>query len=185
LTFLIDPRSIAPHVQPATYTRGLQLYLTQGVLDHQLLPASAHVWQVDGAVRGSEPQPYDTSVQLEVAENGQIVVFDGSCSCPVGGVCKHAVALALKAAYATVMKGTAAAPTAPAPWPRVAALPAPPPPPAVPRAVTEMRKWLDLFDPEPPAVSGRQASAASGAACCCAATWPPSALRRSDCARWA
>jgi superfamily II DNA or RNA helicase len=157
LTFLIDPRSIAPHVQPATYTRGLQLYLTQGVLDHQLLPASAHAWQVDGTVRGSEPQPYDTSVQFEVAENGRIVVFDGSCSCPVGVACKHAVALALKAAYATLTKGTAAAPTAPTLQPHVAP---PPPPPAVPRAVTEMRKWLDLFDPEPPVVSGRQASAA-------------------------
>ncbi len=147
MSVLIDPQSIASHFPPATYTRGLQVYLNQGVLEHQLHAASAHSWQVEGVVRGSAREPYETSLALEIGENGVVVGFDGTCSCPVGASCKHAVALALKAAYAA---GAARRPTVS----EAAASTVPvstPPPPAPPRAVQDMRQWLDLFDAAPAA----------------------------------
>ena len=79
MPLLIDPQSIAPHVPPATYTRGLQIYLNQGVLEHELHAANAREWHVDGVVRGSEPRPYDTSLVMEVADNGTVTGFEASC----------------------------------------------------------------------------------------------------------
>ena len=141
MDLLIDPQSIAPHLPAATYARGLQVYLNQGVLEHQLRAESALRWQVDGMVRGNEREPYDTSLVMELGDDGRVLRFDASCSCPVGQRCKHAVALALKAAYAA---GAVRRPAA-ADARRTPAAPAP----AAPRAAADMDAWLDLFDTVP------------------------------------
>ncbi|GHC73505.1 hypothetical protein GCM10007320_10220 [Pseudorhodoferax aquiterrae] len=143
MDLLIDPQSIAPHLPAATYARGLQVYLNQGVLEHQLRAESAQHWQVDGTVRGSEREPYDTSLVMELGDGGRVARFAASCSCPVGHNCKHAVALALKAAYAAGAVRRPATPDA-----RPAAT-APAPVAAAARAQADMRAWLDLFDDAP------------------------------------
>ena len=51
--------------------------------------------RLDGVVQGTAPQPYTTSVRLIRSANGRLASFEGSCSCPVGYDCKHAVALVL------------------------------------------------------------------------------------------
>ena len=145
----IDPQSIAPHLSPATYARGLQVYLNQGVLEHQLQAESALLWRVDGVVRGSDRAPYETSLAMELDSAGRVVDFDAHCSCPVGRNCKHAVALSLKAAYAA---GAVRRPATPD------ARPAPPPVSAVPRATATMDAWLDLFDSAPAVTAARAAS---------------------------
>ncbi|PZP98585.1 MAG: helicase SNF2 [Variovorax paradoxus] len=146
---LIDPQSIAPHLPAATYARGLQVYLNQGVLEHQLRAESAQRWQVDGVVRGSEREPYDTSLVMELGDDGQVLRFDASCSCPVAQRCKHAVALALKAAYAAGAVRRPAMPTA---------RPVVPSAPAAPRAEAAMHAWLDLFDTAPVDSAARAAA---------------------------
>lgn len=144
--FLLDPQSLLARVSPATYARALEVYRKQCVLDYALSAASSSEWHIDGEVRGSEREPYETSVDLEVDGQGRITVFAGECSCPVGHNCKHAVALTLKAAYKTGGVQQQTAPTAAPPSPAQ----------MLARAQGQVSQWLDLFGaadaaPAPPA----------------------------------
>jgi SNF2-related domain/Helicase conserved C-terminal domain/SWIM zinc finger len=98
-TLLLRPESLAKQVAAATFGRGMEVYLSQKVLDCTLSPASSSEWNIEGRVQGSGREVYDTSVTLEVSAAGKVEFFSGSCTCPVGYDCKHSVALALKAAY--------------------------------------------------------------------------------------
>lgn len=62
-------------------------------------------WALAGEVQGSLPHPYEVSVQLVLAPNGQVKQWSGDCSCPVGADCKHAVALTLEAAHRDPAQG--------------------------------------------------------------------------------
>lgn len=55
------------------------------------------VWRIGGEVQGTQYEPYELSVELVLAPNGQVRSWSGECTCPVGENCKHAVALTLKA----------------------------------------------------------------------------------------
>ena len=96
---LLRPESLATQVSAATFARGMEVYLSQKVLDFSANPASSSEWAIEGQVQGSRREMYDTSVTLEVSSVGKVEFFSGSCTCPVGYDCKHSVALALKAAY--------------------------------------------------------------------------------------
>ncbi|MBN8749464.1 RNA polymerase-associated protein RapA [Xylophilus ampelinus] len=145
MAFVLDVASLGACVSAATFERALDIYRRQGVLDYRLAAASASEWHIDGEVRGSERDPYESSVRLELAPDGRVLDFYSDCSCPVGQDCKHTVALALKAAYkAGAVRGSTASPTA--------SRPAPPAPQAV------LAQWLDLFDPVPPAPADRGGS---------------------------
>ena len=98
-TLLLRPESLAKQVSNATFARAMEVYLSQKVLDYTLSPASSSEWAVEGQVQGSGRDTYDTSATLEVAPDGNVLFFSGSCTCRVGYDCKHSVALALKAAY--------------------------------------------------------------------------------------
>jgi hypothetical protein len=98
-TLLLRRESLANHVASATFARGMEVYLSQKVLDCSLSHASHSEWNVEGQVQGSGREVYDTSITLEVSSAGTVDFFSASCTCPVGYDCKHAVALALKAAY--------------------------------------------------------------------------------------
>ena len=98
-TLLLRPESLAKQVAAATFSRGMEVYLSQKVLDYSLMPASSSEWNIEGRVQGSGREVYETSVTLEVAPDGKVQFFEGSCTCPVSYDCKHSVALALKAAY--------------------------------------------------------------------------------------
>ncbi|MFY3386642.1 SNF2-related protein [Paracidovorax sp. MALMAid1276] len=55
-------------------------------------------WRIRGAVQGTQPRPYAVTVALALAPNGQVVDWQGDCTCPVEIDCKHAVALTAKVA---------------------------------------------------------------------------------------
>jgi superfamily II DNA or RNA helicase len=57
-------------------------------------------WRLIGDVQGSLRTPYQLAVSLHLMPDGQTVDrWSSRCTCPVGGQCKHAVALLIKAAY--------------------------------------------------------------------------------------
>jgi uncharacterized Zn finger protein len=92
-----NPRSLEKQCDPATWQRALALFRTQAVLDLDIETEGGH-WLLLGEVQGTQSEPYETSVEL-VLDDGQVQHWGGRCSCPVGRNCKHAAALALKAAY--------------------------------------------------------------------------------------
>ncbi len=98
-TLLLRPESLAKQVASAAFARGMEVYLSQKVLDCNLSHANHSEWNIEGRVQGSGREVYDTSVTLEMSAAGKVEFFSGSCTCPVGYDCKHSVALALKAAY--------------------------------------------------------------------------------------
>ena len=90
-------------IDPGTLARGLQLYRGQKVQTLELAPApdgAPDHWRLIGDVQGSLRMPYQLVVSLHLMSDGQTVDrWSSRCSCPVGGRCKHAVALLIKAAY--------------------------------------------------------------------------------------
>jgi len=98
--------SLTTQVDPPTFARGLQLHLGQKVRQLEVKPArsgAAGFWELTGKVQGTEPAPYQLSVDLQLLPNPQgglsVGLWHSDCSCPVGSECKHAVALLVKAAY--------------------------------------------------------------------------------------
>ena len=96
---------------------------------------------IGGDVEGSSAKPYRTSLTL-VDDSGQWTVESDECSCPLGGSCKHAVALLLafvaRSAARLAPAPTAGRPPSTARPPRPS--PSPPPPPAPP--TTPWDQWF-------------------------------------------
>ena len=92
-----NPRSLEKQCDPATWQRALALFRQQAVLDLDIEPEGSH-WRLLGEVQGTQREPYETAVEL-VLHDDSVAHWVGDCSCPVGHNCKHAMALALKAAY--------------------------------------------------------------------------------------
>ena len=97
--FFLIPSSIKNKIPSVIYERGMSVYITQQVLDYDVLYASASEWKIQGHVQGTERNPYWVTVTAEVSAAGSLTFFEGDCTCPVGRNCKHAVAITLKAAY--------------------------------------------------------------------------------------
>jgi superfamily II DNA or RNA helicase len=79
-------------VGTATFQRGAE-YARGGAVSMPTWNASRT--HVVGRVKGTEPKPYTTSVEMRRAPSGQLRSFVGTCDCPVGVNCKHAVALVM------------------------------------------------------------------------------------------
>jgi len=115
-----DSRSLAPLTDPGTWERGLALYVSQHVLDLDIVDSGA-AWVLLGLVQGSKREAYEVSIELALTPQGQVAHWDSLCECPVGAQCKHGVALMLKAAQQGLrLMGGMPGPAAPAP-PRSAA----------------------------------------------------------------
>jgi len=85
---LISQLTIQDAVDAQSYARGKKY--------HRLGRVKRLEWRPDqkrlvGAVRGSRSEPYATSVWLAEDATGSEVTAS-SCSCPIGGHCKHVVA---------------------------------------------------------------------------------------------
>jgi superfamily II DNA or RNA helicase len=89
----VDEALVRALVGDGTWVRGL-LYWREGRAEivEWLDPSTAV-----GLVHGGRPQPYTTTVHVTRGPAGRLDDFSGSCSCPVGFHCKHAVALLLVA----------------------------------------------------------------------------------------
>ncbi|MGS0754182.1 DEAD/DEAH box helicase [Roseateles sp. GG27B] len=94
-----SPQSWQQQVDGSSWTRGLALYRSNKVLSLDIEQLDDERWLLFGEVQGSQRQPYDLSIELELTAEGQIAFWDSECSCPVGHQCKHGVALMLKASY--------------------------------------------------------------------------------------
>ena len=114
---LLNAQSLIPHVGSSTFVRGLGVYRSQQVLDCTLQADSAGGWFIEGSVQGSMHAPYATSVQITTTAQGAILAYSGECSCPVGGNCKHSVALTLQVAVPADAKLYSAPAPGPAPDP--------------------------------------------------------------------
>lgn len=69
------------------YVTGKRIQLTSAQIDDE------RVWHLLATVRGTQKEPYTTSVEMEFFEYG-IDIFAAECSCPVRLNCKHAAGLA-------------------------------------------------------------------------------------------
>jgi hypothetical protein len=130
---LISQLTIQDAVDAESYARGKKY--------HRLGRVKRLEWRPDqkrlvGAVRGSRSEPYATSVWLAEDATGSEVTAS-SCSCPIGGHCKHVVASLLayhERAVASPLPGFLDPPTrAPATRAPASSLsPSPPKQPALP-----------------------------------------------------
>ena len=94
----LDLASLVQQCDTSTYTRGLELYRNQRVLNLSIEPLK-DVWLVMGDVQGSARHPYEVSIEVKRSPDGRVMEWDSDCTCPVGYQCKHGVALMIKAAY--------------------------------------------------------------------------------------
>ena len=116
LDFVATPRSpwfqtnsLQAQCEKGAWSRGMDLYRRAGVVRIEISPEAEGRWAIEGQVQGSLPEPYEVSVALVLAPNGQVKHWSGDCTCPVGGDCKHAVALTLEAAHQNAAHGPSSA----------------------------------------------------------------------------
>ncbi|NJM42841.1 MAG: helicase SNF2 [Brachymonas sp.] len=100
--FALDPNSLQRQLGEATYTRAREVYVMQKVSDDmEITQSGSQDWQLRASVQGSGRESYWVEINAEVTPWGEITAWNSDCTCPVGSRCKHAGALALKAAYRT------------------------------------------------------------------------------------
>ncbi|MGI9003763.1 MAG: SNF2-related protein [Pseudonocardia sp.] len=112
----IDRDDIAGAVAPGTYEKGVR-YAQQRAVVHMEWYGAANTLQA--MVRGSAGQLYTTEVYFTSRNDSDLEFEGGECSCPVGGDCKHVVAVALTATGATSpgpVKKVTSRPAAPSAW---------------------------------------------------------------------
>ena len=56
-------------------------------------------WVISGKVQGGQPRPYDLTIKAWLSPLGEVLAWNSLCNCPVGGQCKHGVALMITAAH--------------------------------------------------------------------------------------
>ncbi|MDP2366849.1 SNF2-related protein [Rhodoferax sp.] len=93
-----EPTSLQEQCEKGAWERGLALFRNQQVLSLDIEPLDDY-WLLLGEVQGSQREPYEVSVEMDIDEGGQLDYWDGDCTCPVGVNCKHCVAVLLKAMY--------------------------------------------------------------------------------------
>jgi superfamily II DNA or RNA helicase len=91
----LDAAALAGAVGPTTYQRGAERMRHGGVVR---LRWDESRGSLHGTVRGSAGELYTTTVYFAPADDGPLRFEQAVCTCPVAVDCKHAVALALKAA---------------------------------------------------------------------------------------
>jgi superfamily II DNA or RNA helicase len=93
-----EPASLQELSDEGAWERGVALYRNQQVQSLDIKRMEDH-WLLRGEVQGSQREPYEVSVELDVDGLGELAYWNGDCTCPVGVDCKHCVALLLKATY--------------------------------------------------------------------------------------
>src|SRR3954447_4212920 len=115
----LDVRDITRHVGPASFARG-QEYASRGAVLDTTWDAEHHV--LSGHVRGTATLPYESRIRFRSAHPADVT---SSCTCPVGGNCKHVAATLIRRNLESVQERMAEgasqrveeAPAAPAPDP--------------------------------------------------------------------
>ncbi len=92
------PVSLHALCDAGAWTRGMALFRVGQVRRLEVVPLGDH-WLLEGEVQGTQPAPYDVSVEMGLMPNGEVDFWQGHCTCPVGRQCKHGVALMVQAAH--------------------------------------------------------------------------------------
>ena len=96
-----DLDSVQALCDSGAWQRGLALQRAGMVRSLDIAPLRKH-WLLEGEVQGTQRRPYEVSIELALMPDGQVDYFESDCSCPVGGQCKHGVALLAQAAQRSV-----------------------------------------------------------------------------------
>src|SRR4051794_25007637 len=115
----VDPETIRRRARDGGFERGVAYFRDGAVIGVRWDPAGS---TLSGDVRGSAGRTYHSEVGVAIAPAGVQIRWT-TCACPLGGDCKHTVALLL-AGNASLAHRPAPKKPAPAPW---RALLSPPP----------------------------------------------------------
>ncbi|HEY8588730.1 MAG TPA: SNF2-related protein [Naasia sp.] len=118
----LDVRDIIRHVGPASFARG-QEYASKGQVLDTSWDAERRI--LSGHVAGTSAVPYESRIRFR-ATDGDVT---SSCTCPVGGSCKHVAATLIRRNLLTVQERMA---EKPGPLQEPASTAAPPPLPVLP-----------------------------------------------------
>src|SRR3954451_6733329 len=86
----LDVRDITRLVGPASFARG-QEYASRGAVLDTSWDAERRI--LTGRVAGTARQPYDSRIRFSEGGGRNVV---SSCTCPVGGNCKHVAATLIR-----------------------------------------------------------------------------------------
>ncbi|MDD3205551.1 MAG: SNF2 helicase associated domain-containing protein [Lachnospiraceae bacterium] len=97
---MISKTEIQKMAGATIYSRGLDIYRSNRILQFQVEEGENGIDLVTAKVKGSGRNKYDVSFQIDTnAANGADAVQDAYCDCPAffcyGGICKHCVAVLL------------------------------------------------------------------------------------------
>ncbi|QIL44392.1 DEAD/DEAH box helicase family protein [Acidovorax sp. HDW3] len=148
--FFFIPDSLRRHVPAAAYDRGLLLFRGRKVLACSLELVSERRWSIEGEVQGTQFEPYEVQLTVQLDGRGGVAQFASDCTCPVGADCKHGVALVLQAAAqqgVNALQGGAVPQRAPDPGLH---------------AAQEVAHWLDRLDELAPAAEAAVHSLQAG-----------------------
>ena len=93
------PESLFRLTDSTTWSRGMALFRGQRSVSGLHLERVANHWVISGKVQGGQPRPYELTIKAWLSPLGEVLAWNGLCSCPVGGQCKHGVALMITAAH--------------------------------------------------------------------------------------
>ena len=106
-----DTQGLQEHVDYQTWARGQSLFLHGKVLSYDVTPDGVS-WVISGEVQGTQVDPYEVQAEITLDPQNRLVDWFGTCSCPVGEACKHAVAMTIKAGFNGLRVGDAVVPAA-------------------------------------------------------------------------
>ncbi|MDY0105749.1 MAG: DEAD/DEAH box helicase [Giesbergeria sp.] len=92
------PASLQALCDSGAWTRGVAL-CRAGLVQRLGVVALGGHWLLEGEVQGTQPAPYDVTVEMGLMPDGEVDFWHGHCTCPVGRQCKHGVALMVQAAH--------------------------------------------------------------------------------------
>ncbi|MEF3402132.1 DEAD/DEAH box helicase [Agromyces sp. CCNWLW203] len=91
----VEELAIARFVGPLNLSRGRTAERAGAVVALQWDPAH---FRLSADVRGTAPEPYRSTVKLDLGMPGRATILAGSCTCPVGRNCKHVAATLIASA---------------------------------------------------------------------------------------
>ena len=93
------PETLYRLADGATWSRGVSIFRKQDcVLSIDIEPVGKQ-WLVTGTVQGSQPEPYELSIEVAISSAHSLVSWTSHCTCPVGSQCKHGIALMMEASH--------------------------------------------------------------------------------------
>lgn len=91
----VEELAIARFVGPLNLSRGRTAERAGAVVSLQWDPTH---FRLSADVRGTAPEPYRSTVKLDLGMPGRATILAGACTCPVGRNCKHVAATLIAAA---------------------------------------------------------------------------------------